>query len=306
MEPRYITYTLNGLLMIGMPIALGIFLTRRWQSNWRLFWIGALTFIASQIGHIPFNSYVLTPLVNNLLRMLPNSQPDVTIATASTLLQVVIIAIMFGLSSGLFEELARYIAYARFLPDERSWRKGLLLGAGHGGIEAIIFGFLVLLSLLNLILLRRPAIFETVPVEQQALVSAQLEAYWSAPLPMTLLGAVERALTIPFHLAMSLLVLQVFVTGQRRWVFSAIFLHAASNATALIFGFVFRGQSWRAYAVEGMIAIFTIAALLIIRGLYRSEPTPEDEPAAPKLEPLTEIPKIDNARPEDLEDSKFL
>ena len=104
MEPRYITYALNGLLMIGMPIALGMYLTRRWQTNWRLFWIGALTFVASQIGHIPFNSYVLTPLTNNLLRMLPGSEPDVTINTASTLLQIVVIAILFGLSSGLFED----------------------------------------------------------------------------------------------------------------------------------------------------------------------------------------------------------
>lgn len=305
MEPRYITYTLNGLLMIGMPIALGIALTRRWKLNWQLFWIGALTFVASQIGHIPFNNYVLEPLVQNMLRALPGSDPAVTIATASSTLQIIVIAVMVGLSSGLWEEMARYITYARFIPEARSWRKGLLLGAGHGGIEAIIFGALVLLSLLNLILLRRPAVFATVPVEQQALVAAQLEAYWTAPLPMTLLGAVERALTIPFHLALSLLVLQSFIRGQRRWVFFSVFLHAAANASAVIASYMLRGQPWGAYAVEGVIALFTLTALGIIKFLYTPEPGPPEMSLSTAPEPVLLLQRVE-AQPEDLENSKFV
>jgi len=305
MELRFITYTLNGLLMIGMPIVLGVYFTKRWKVNWQLYWIGALTFVASQIGHIPFNNYLLTPLVENILRILPGSEPRVTISTASSFVQILVIAVLFGLSSGLWEEMARYITYARFVPEARTWRKGLLLGAGHGGIEAIILGLLVLLAMLNLSLLRRPAIFATVPPDQQALVASQLEAYWTAPLPLTILGAVERALSIPFHLGLSLLVLQVFTRGQRRWVFIAVFWHAASNAAALIASFIFRSQPWGAYAVEGIIALFTLASLGIIKSLYKPEPTPAATPAVIASE-VSIQPISGQTRPEDLEDSRYL
>ena len=50
------SYPLNGLLMITLPIALGIYLTRRFQLGWRLWWIGGATFVISQVGHLPFNS----------------------------------------------------------------------------------------------------------------------------------------------------------------------------------------------------------------------------------------------------------
>ena len=49
---------LNGLLMILMPIGLGLWLEKRLRLGWRLWWIGAATFVLSQVGHIPFNSGV--------------------------------------------------------------------------------------------------------------------------------------------------------------------------------------------------------------------------------------------------------
>lgn len=57
-NPLYLTHALNALLMIALPVALGIFLTRRFHLGWRLFFIGAATFILSQVGHIPFNLLV--------------------------------------------------------------------------------------------------------------------------------------------------------------------------------------------------------------------------------------------------------
>ena len=55
--------SLNALLMIAMPLALGVYLYRRLGAEWRLFGIGAVTFIASQVFHIPFNVWVLNPVI---------------------------------------------------------------------------------------------------------------------------------------------------------------------------------------------------------------------------------------------------
>ena len=57
---------LNGLLMIAMPIALGIYLVRRTGQHWKLFLVGAVLFVASQVLHIPFNLIVLNPILEQI------------------------------------------------------------------------------------------------------------------------------------------------------------------------------------------------------------------------------------------------
>jgi uncharacterized membrane protein YhfC len=53
MDALFRVHLLNGLLMIALPVGLGIYLTRRWKTGWRLWLIGAAIFIFSQIVHIP-------------------------------------------------------------------------------------------------------------------------------------------------------------------------------------------------------------------------------------------------------------
>ncbi|MGH2620587.1 MAG: hypothetical protein ACRDHG_08450, partial [Anaerolineales bacterium] len=57
---------LNGLLMLAMPLGLGIFLRRRTAGRWGLYGAGALTFIGSQVLHLPFNGLVLNPRLEAL------------------------------------------------------------------------------------------------------------------------------------------------------------------------------------------------------------------------------------------------
>ncbi len=128
----FFTHLLNGLLMVGMPIGLGIYLVRRFHLRWRLWWIGAAGFVISQVGHIPFNS-LLTYLFQ--AKILP--QPPAAWAPYFN-------PVVLGLSAGLFEELTRAAIYAWWAKDARSWRKGVLLGAGHGGAEALLLGLAVL------------------------------------------------------------------------------------------------------------------------------------------------------------------
>jgi uncharacterized membrane protein YhfC len=124
---------LNALLMIAMPLALVIYLTRKLNVGWRLFGIGGVTFVASQVLHIPFNLWVLNPLMEKF-----------GLSISQIGMQLVIVAILYGLSAGVFEETARYLVYRFWLKKdaERTWRSALIFGTGHGGIEAIILGVL--------------------------------------------------------------------------------------------------------------------------------------------------------------------
>jgi uncharacterized membrane protein YhfC len=298
MNILYITHPLNALLMILLPVGLGIYLTRRFKLNWRLFWIGGLTFVASQVGHIPFNSYVLNPMLRQILPGLPEGT-----------WQTVVIALFVGLSAGLWEEMARYIVYARFIPEARSWRKGLLFGAGHGGIEAMILGFLVFMSFLNLFALRGRDLSQYVPAEQLSLAQQQVYQYWSMPWPVSLLGTVERLFAIPIHLACALLVLQSFTRNQVWWVWIAVAWHMLVDSLAFFLSQIWQTFTWRTYAVEGVVALLAVFSLAIIFTLH----TPE--PQEPELQSSSQIPKPSTAaqlqldqseiNPESLEKSRY-
>ena len=126
----YLTHALNGLLMIGLPLALGAFLARRLGVGWRLFWIGAVTFVASQVVHLPLNIGLTRVAAGGYL---PKPPAEWKLAANAAIL---------GLTAGLCEETARYLVYRWWLKSARTWRDGLMFGAGHGGIEAMIFGTL--------------------------------------------------------------------------------------------------------------------------------------------------------------------
>ena len=259
MDFHYITYFLNGFLMIAMPISLAIYLIRKFKLGWRLFWIGAATFILSQLLHIPFNALV-TPLLN-----------QTSITGLSALEKILVSALFLGLSAGIFEEFSRYFMYRWVAKDARSWGTGLLAGAGHGGIEAIILGILVLYAYIQFIALRTADLTAVFPAEQVDIARTQISAYWSTPWYMTILGAVERLFTIPLHLACSLLVLQAFTRKRFWWVGLAIGFHALADGLAV----VAKGMKVPDLAIEGIIGIIAVISVVIIIVLRKPEPLVE-------------------------------
>jgi uncharacterized membrane protein YhfC len=264
-----VTYFINGFLMIAMPVSLTIYLTRKFKQGWRLVWIGAATFIFSQVLHIPFNA-LITPFFRRFGFI---ALPEV--------LQNAIISFFLGLSAGLFEELSRYAMYRWWARDARSWSKGLLAGAGHGGIEAIILGILVLYGYGQMLIMRGMDISTLVTPDKVELVNAQIQAYWSAPWTLTMLGALERLFTIPLHLAYSLLVLQAFIRKNIWWVGLAIVTHALVDGVAVFVSQI--GVS--ALVIEGIIGIFAIGSMVIVFTLRQTAPQPDLVPApAPVIE----------------------
>ena len=173
---------LNGLLMIALPLALGVFLVRRLRLSWGIFGVGGLTFVASQVVHLPFNHWVLQPFLMRF-GLGPESGPAGLVA----------VALMLGLSAGVFEEGARYLAYRYGLRRAREWSQGVLFGAGHGGVEAILLGVLALVGLMQAVAYRGVDLATLLPPGQVAAAQAQLAAYWESPWYFALLGALERA-----------------------------------------------------------------------------------------------------------------
>jgi len=203
----YLLYALNALLMIGMPIALGVWLARKTRAPWSLFGIGAVTFIGSQVVHIPLNAG-LTALFKAVW---PAAQPQPW--------HIPFNAVVLGLTAGLCEETARYIGYRWMARKARAWRDALMLGAGHGGTESIILGVLAGISFVSLAAARQMDLAaQGLTGERLALAQHQIAAYWSAPWYMALMGAVERLSAIVIQVSLAVMVLQVFTRNDWRWL----------------------------------------------------------------------------------------
>jgi uncharacterized membrane protein YhfC len=261
----------NGLLMMMVPIVLAAVLSRRWRLPRRIFWLGVGTFIGSQVLHIPFNRFVLQPLMTAL-----------GLEGVSAGLPFALVAVLLGLSAGVFEESARYLVYRRFLPREDRWRGAVFYGAGHGGVESFLVGILALYVLLQALALRGADLSLTVPAEQVQLAEQQLSVYWSAPWHAALLGAVERILALVFQISLAVMVLQSVKRRNRWWLAAAIAWHAFVDAVA-----VFAAQIWGVYWAEACILCAAILSLWILWRLWEPVPRAMDvESPAPVPHPV--------------------
>jgi uncharacterized membrane protein YhfC len=294
MDLLTITHFLNGLLMIAMPIILGIYLTEKFHLSWKIWLIGACIFILSQVFHIPFNIYVLNPFLAKIQFAVQDISGQL------------IVAGLLGLSAGVFEETARYAMYRWWVKDARTWRNGILAGAGHGGIEAILLGVLVMLAYVNLMAYRNLDLSKlNLTLDQLATARLQIQNYWNAPWYATLLGAVERAFTIPFHIAASVIVLQVFTHRpghqQLRWLALAIFYHALMDASI-----VFIAGQWGGYAAEAVLGVTALLDIFIIFALLKQEPQSVIiPPPLPPDEPPVFIPNPVGETSENLEKTRY-
>jgi uncharacterized membrane protein YhfC len=261
----YATRILNFVLMIALPVLLGLLLSRRHKTRWGLFGVGAATFIASQAVHLPLN-FGLTALFEQGALPAP---PEAW--------RLPFNAVALGLTAGLCEETARYLAYRFWIKSARTWREALMFGAGHGGIEAILLGALTGAAFVNFVALRNVDVATLpIPAEQQALAARQIADYWSAPWHAAMLGAVERVFALGFHLSAAVLVLQAVKRRNLLWLLAAISWHTATNAAA-----VFTLGTWGPYWAEAAVGVSALASLGVIFALKPSgEALPHPAPVA--------------------------
>lgn len=226
--------------MIALPIFLWVYFTRNFALSRKLILAGGLTFIASQVFHIP--------LVLGMKSLLQG-------------ISLLFNAIILGLLAGIFEETARYILFKFILKNTKSWKEGILVGLGHGGTEAVILGILAALALVNMTVYRNIDLstVPTIPAEQLELAKQQVAAYWSAPWYMALMGFVERVFTICLHVSLSVMVLYSIIDHKPIWFWLALLWHAFVDAVA-----VYVGQEVGVLAAESMVAIFALISLWIV------------------------------------------
>ncbi|MGB9872917.1 MAG: YhfC family glutamic-type intramembrane protease [Anaerolineae bacterium] len=241
-------FVVEMLIMLGAPVALWLFLRRKYRAAWGLIAVGALTFVLSQVVHIPLNWG---------LGLLGGGR-------GVALWPLPAMAAVAGLSAGICEEVARYLVLRFWRKEARSWAQGLAFGAGHGGIESVLLGLSVLSGFVSMLILRRLGP-ENLGLSGELLEQTrqQMEAYWAIPWYLPLLGGLERVFAITMHIAWTLLVLQAVVRRNLLWLALAVLAHALVDGLAV--GLMRSGVSLP--AIEGVVFLLALGALALILAL---------------------------------------
>lgn len=210
-----VAFALSGVFTIIYPVLLGFFFNKRSGASWKFFFLGMGIFIIFQLAtRIPLVS-IIEGVFGRQLR------------STTWLLAAWVIFLSF--TAGLFEETGRYVGYRWMMArDPKTWKVGVMYGLGHGGIESM-----VLVGLNNLVVpitvLAYPLLQPWLPGEIQGALGQQLGGLIGLPDWLPLLAAWERLWTIPVHVALSVIVLQVFRRGSVRWLWLSITLHTLVN-----------------------------------------------------------------------------
>jgi len=235
-----IAYVISFLGMILLPIVAWLYYSRNFKLSWKFVLAGGLTFIASQVLHIPLVAALGSFMEKNTL---------------------LVNAVILGLLAGIFEETARYILFRMILRNARTWKEAVLVGLGHGGTEALLLGILAAVGFVTMLTYRSVDLstVPSIPAGQVELARQQVAAYWSAPIYMAFMGFIERIFAIVLHVSLSIMVLYAIANKKPLWFWLALLWHAFVDAVA-----VYAVQKVGILAVEGIVAIFALLSLWIV------------------------------------------
>ncbi|MBN2014600.1 MAG: YhfC family intramembrane metalloprotease [Candidatus Altiarchaeota archaeon] len=250
-----VAFILAILVDIMLPLLLVYYLIRKFRTSWKLAGWGALIFIAVQVLHIGFLWLINDP-AKSLLLQLPQTE------------MILLNAALLGILAGLFEEIGRYLSFRYIIKKARTWKEGLMFGAGWGGVESFAVGILVIFSLINVIVLPNmdmQSLNATGQLSQEQLeqieqAKEQITAInWYDPL----FGAMERVFTIVLHLALTLIVLQCFIQNRKIFLLIAILFHSLVDSLAV----AMLGFGYSVPVIEGVIFLTALISLWVVSKL---------------------------------------
>ena len=297
-----------GLAMIGLAVALAIYLRCRSVATWKPYRAGACCFVASQVVHVPFNIFVLTPAFAVM-------DWDLTTAAHDSSVTLVAMALALGLSAGICEETTRW-SYFRYIcrssdnNDSSSYNFAFMVGAGHGGCEAILAGYIALMTVVGMSFLKAHP--DKIPSgEQHDAVTKAITDYWAASTGQVLMAPVERIWAMTFHLAASILVWQAATRARgtsqdgrqpASWYYyygAAVAFHTLLDAAA-----VFCLMTWGVYAVELCLGLtaFPLSCYILWYYYYKHSNLPvllplQQQPTgvvSPSVAPGDQQPAVDH------------
>ncbi|NLX10855.1 MAG: YhfC family intramembrane metalloprotease [Chloroflexi bacterium] len=220
-----------GLSLLAGAWGLVVLLHRRTGAPYALLTVGILTYIAALLVQV----VVLSAMDRALLGILS------------------IGALAVGLVAGFSEEIARFLGFQYLARGADTRAHALMIGAGHGLTEALYTGLLAVGLGLSLLGYRGER-----PDDPGGVISSGAAEALNGVLPLIM------------HMALSWIVLQVFLRGAIGWLFLAVFGHAVAEILAALLG---TSGDWPVVIWRVIVALIGLAILKWLRP--PASPAPE-------------------------------
>ncbi|MGN1340697.1 MAG: YhfC family intramembrane metalloprotease [Oscillospiraceae bacterium] len=175
--------------------------------------------------------------------------------------------IIYGtLAAGIFEETGRLVVCKFLMKNRTDNVNAVMLGIGHGGIEAVILMGMIMMPYLITVLSVNAMGFDefakTAGATTQELVDtlrAQLETVERCDIPLILLSALERVIAMTLHISMSVVVMKAVTVPGKLWLYPvAILMHAMFDLPAAMYQRGIISQMW---ILELLLAVFVAFAV---------------------------------------------
>ena len=243
------TFVSAGVLELLLPFAAGFFLWKKFGAQWKVFFVGVLAFILSQIIHLP-----LLLGVDWLF-----SQTQIEQSWSQTAL-LVLNSLILGSLAALCEEPLRWLSFKWMKGVGDPFRENLALGAGHGGVESLLVGVSVIGSAISLILWQQGTL--PIPGDQLVFFEGLAATDWYPPL----LGVFDRMSTMVLHISLSSLVWVAYRFKKPAFFTIALGWHFLIDALIVFLS----GLGWSPLALEGVIAVAMLISAVIIYRIYKT------------------------------------
>lgn len=260
----FISYVVTILLMIGVPIALALFVVNKFKVSWWVILTGVVTYLVSQVVHYP------------VLKMITAMFQNGSLPTPSQAWLPLFNAVLLGFMAALFEESARYFGFLVVKKKTRKLPSAVGLGIGHGGIESIgyavwpffpLFGG-VLINFLYILFYNPGAqIASGVSSDQVQYIVAQIAQFWTNPWHLGFLPGIERVIAISTQILLSVLVWKAIRTRSFGWFGLAFFYHMLVDGISVFLNF----KGWSYWAIQGIMAVFMLANIYLIYYFWKEE-----------------------------------
>jgi uncharacterized membrane protein YhfC len=235
-------FILTIVLELALPIGIMLWLKRRFNTTWGLFGVGVITFIASQVVHIP--------LLLAVQQVFKPYLPPYVLTLSAYLLN----ALILGLLAGICEETARWTGYRMLRERGNSFDSALALGTGHGGVECMLVGLAVAYQyLLPLYVQQTQQTFAGVTPQAAA-------ALFALPWYMPLVSLFERMTAVSMHISLSVLVWLAVSRRAWMWFAAAVLYHTFLDG--LTVALISLGVStYTVEAILGVVMVINLACL---------------------------------------------
>lgn len=237
---------IGGVLGLAIPIAAIIVFKKKNRDSWLpSAFIGVATFIVFAM--------ILESLLHTVMLPIVQGNPWVY-------------GVYGALAAGVFEETGRFVAYKTLMRKHLTTKNSVMMGLGHGGVEAMILlgvsflGYVIVALNVNSVggieaymeTLKGTTTDELTESTRVLLVSLE-----QLKLVNIITPVYERILAMTFHVCMSVWVYKAVT--QKMWLYpAAILAHAFFDIFAAMFQAGVITSVWLLYGIFTVITIATV------------------------------------------------